>query len=313
MKALAALTLACALFSCRRTHREPPAGSVEWNAEHLPRANARLTAVAGTAADDVWAVGEGIFHFGGKHWTEATPNGLQSRIEAIAVVARDDVWAVGVAGHLLHFDGERWHDEQLAVARVSKNGNGYFDLLDVAAWRNEVWVTDSHKGYYRFDGKSWSDVVVPERQFQQVFGVAPNDVWSVAARMAHWDGERWDLSTVLPIGVRRAHGIRRDDVWAVGWKGNPKDAVGAAAHFDGSKWTVSTLPAGAPVLWTVHAASATEAYAVGHDGWIVAWDGHAWRSSNSGTRALLRGVYAAGSGEAFAVGDLDGKVLHKKP
>jgi len=312
-----------ALVGCRRMPRkEPLAGPSEWIADPVPMksANGRLNAISGTSKDDVWAVGWGIFHWNGKAWSDETPPeliGVGTALDAIAVVAHDDVWAVGVNGQCAHFDGRAWHGQQLDVARVSENPSikGHYDLIDVVAWPNEVWVTSASKGYYRFDGKTWSNVRTPElgvRTFHQVWGATSRDVWLVGGRMAHFDGASWDDSTVLPAGLRKAHGASSDSVWAVGWKGNAKDDAGAIFRFDGARWSESKLPANTPLLWSVHAASRDEAYAVGNVGWALAWDGSTWRPSTTGKSGSLRGVYAAGNGVAFAVGDIGPYVLRKR-
>ncbi|HEX5043642.1 MAG TPA: fibronectin type III domain-containing protein [Candidatus Polarisedimenticolaceae bacterium] len=96
----------------------------------------KLTGVSGTAAHDVWAVGDGrgIFsnqlfatlrHWDGKRWTERIcragsdsnpPDGYEgggpdAYLTGISAAAADDVWAVGVRGSgpmVLHWDGSAW-------------------------------------------------------------------------------------------------------------------------------------------------------------------------------------------------------------
>ncbi len=302
------------------TRKEPPPGVAEWVTDRLPSSDpkAQIHAIAGTSPTDVWAVGWGLYHYDGATWTDTTPadlSGYGTAMRAISVVARDDVWAVGVNGRVAHFDGKTWHGEQLDVARVSETPDvlGYYDLIDVVAWPGEVWVTASSSEYYRFDRKSWNVVSVPEvrpRTFQQIWGTSPKDVWSVGGRMDHFDGARWDTSTVLPAGLREVHGSAANDVWAAGWKGNHKDDNGALFHFDGASWTETSMSKETPLLWSVHAHGKNVAYAVGEHGWALEWNGATWRPSPTGVKETLRDVYVT-DGVAFAVGDIGPNVLRR--
>ena len=320
LAAIVAGALVCAAGCKLPVRKQPPPGPTEWVADRLPGGapDMQLRAIGGTSSTDVWAVGWGLYHYDGKGWTDTTPpdlSGYGTAMRALSVVARDDVWAVGVNGRVAHFDGTTWHGEQLDVARVSKTPDvkGYFDLIDVVAWAGEVWVTASSSEYYRFDRKSWTVVPVPEvrpRTFQQIWGASPKDVWSVGGRMDHFDGARWDTSTILPAGLRKAHGSAADDVWAAGWKGNHKDDNGALFHFDGARWTESPLPPEVPLLWSVRAHGKNSAYAVGQHGWALEWNGSTWRPSPTGVKETLLDVYVT-DGAAFAVGEIGPYVLRR--
>jgi len=96
----------------------------------------KFTAVAGTAGNDVWAVGDGkgfytnqsfatIRHWNGSRWTDKVcraasasnpPDGYEgggssAYFTGVAAAAANDVWAVGVVGSgpvILHWDGQAW-------------------------------------------------------------------------------------------------------------------------------------------------------------------------------------------------------------
>jgi hypothetical protein len=96
----------------------------------------KLTAVSGSASNDMWAVGDGkgiftnqtfatILHWDGTRWTEKVcravsssnpPAGYEgggpdSYFTSIAAAGGNDVWAVGVLGSgpmILHWDGRAW-------------------------------------------------------------------------------------------------------------------------------------------------------------------------------------------------------------
>jgi hypothetical protein len=68
-----------------------------------------LHALAGTAADDVWAAGDGgaLEHRDGTAWT-AVDSPTTAVLRGLASAARDDAWAVGDGGAIVHFDGTAW-------------------------------------------------------------------------------------------------------------------------------------------------------------------------------------------------------------
>ena len=96
----------------------------------------RLTAVSGTASNDIWAVGQGkgfftnqtfatIRHWNGSRWTQKVcyaasasnpPDGYEgggpdAYFTGVAAAASNDVWAVGARGSgpmILHWDGRAW-------------------------------------------------------------------------------------------------------------------------------------------------------------------------------------------------------------
>lgn len=152
-----------------------------------------MSAIGGTSADDVWAVGVAIHHCDGKTWSSVPVAGQRGTLSSISVVTKDDIWAAGFYGYVAHFDGKVWTGQRLDVARVSTDpaAVGWFDLLDVVAWPNEVWVAPSRPNYYRFDGARWSAVPGPFN-IQSFWGTGPRDVWTPSGSMTtHFDGTQW--------------------------------------------------------------------------------------------------------------------------
>jgi len=70
----------------------------------------------------------------------------------------------------------------------------------------------------------------------------------------------------------------------------------------GQTWSSVTSPTVAD-LYDVHATGPSEAYAVGAEGTVLAWDGSAWAEVEAGSATVYRGVYSDASGEATIVGD----------
>jgi hypothetical protein len=101
-----------------------------------------LTAVWGTAPDDIWAVGDRItLHFNGTAWTAVRPEA--ARLETLYGVwgsGSTSVWAVGTYGTILYFDGNDWRAE---------SAPGESHLLAVGGNENDVWAVGSDGAIWR--------------------------------------------------------------------------------------------------------------------------------------------------------------------
>jgi hypothetical protein len=205
-----------------------------------------LTAVAGVAPDDVWAVGHSGVHALALRWNGTQWNrvpipqpGSSSTLTGVAVPAADDAWAVGYytsAGTyhertlILHWDGIAW-------SQVPAPNPGDMNYLHgvAATAADDVWAA----GYATIDG-------------------------SGEPLLAHWDGARW---SVVP-GPTNEGGLlysvtarARDDAWAVGTAGRTTLTL----HWDGQAWTRVPSPSSSSdlnLLWGVAAVEA-EVWAVG--------------------------------------------------
>lgn len=98
-----------------------------------------LSAVWGSSASDVWAVGDKgtIRHLAkdATHW-DPVDSTVTERLHGIWGSAADDVWAVGDSGTILHYDGARW-SSSLAAFPIGKKPNLY------GVWgsaRADVWI-----------------------------------------------------------------------------------------------------------------------------------------------------------------------------
>ena len=70
-----------------------------------------LTGVAGTASDDIFAVGRygTILHYDGQAW-QPMESGTLSDVFAVWAAAPTDVFAGCADGTILHYDGDTWTD-----------------------------------------------------------------------------------------------------------------------------------------------------------------------------------------------------------
>jgi hypothetical protein len=255
-----------------------------------------LEDAAGTASNDVWAVGDAedfaslksttlIEHWNGSAWSivqSPNPGGrnLPNQLNAVAIASPTDIWAVGLAGYpedalTLRYNGSRW--------RPVRNGCGVaLQGVDVVS-SSDVWAVGTDTTCH-FDGSSWSVIPSPQPRgqyseiayvLQDVSAVASNDVWVSGYRVIefgeyledqsiveHWDGNAWTLTT--DVDGHELNGIEAlgsNDVWAVG-----TDATrGVVVHFDGTGWNLvpSPTPKDSGVLSDVEAESSDHLWAAG--------------------------------------------------
>jgi hypothetical protein len=84
-------------------------------------------------------------------------------------------------------------------------------------------------------------------------------------------------------------------------------AYAAVAGCSKDGWCWSTPTPQGNSLASISGSSADDVWAVGDAGAIVHWDGHSWTQVPSGVQSPLRGVWADGPRDAWAVGDV---ILH---
>lgn len=247
---------------------------ISWSRQATPQVpdNAQLYAVAGTAADDVWAVG---------HFTP--PHGTQWRTFA------------------MHWDGSTW---QPMPVPPGEQGWHLPDLTSVVAVaRDDAWAVGSYQPHgtksdrtlaMHWDGQSWSHVDSPSpgygnvASFSGVSADGAGNVWAVGVHVTHawyesrplverWDGTRWKRLAVLSSG-RYIQGLY--DVSVVdghAW------AVGIKAREGASGWHALTTE------WN-------------GDRWVA----HRSRSPGHADSTYLLGVSMTQQGTGFAVGFYQG-------
>jgi hypothetical protein len=179
-----------------------------------------LDAIAGSASNDVWAVGDAygnpssIYaplaeHWDGSAWSIVpTPgrSGQSGRFNAVAAISRNDAWAVGetVNGSAFvplveHWDGKSWH----IVASPDPHGGIVFLEGITAVGPREVWAVGE-------------------------IGVGPKKVETLAMR---WDGRRWTIVPSANVRKRPATllnavaQIPSAGLWAVGGDASAKAVI----------------------------------------------------------------------------------------
>ncbi|MDH4036930.1 MAG: hypothetical protein OEV86_05495 [Candidatus Krumholzibacteria bacterium] len=291
--------------------------------------NALLAAVAGSASDDVYAVGEAgtVLHYDGAAWspmvsgTQETLQGVTAGNRTVAVGANGTVislaggswntepaitgewlygaaqsgastWVVG-ARAILHDGGAGWAPETRgAVPQLSGitgpphtplrvvGGGGY-----VARQLGDAW--------------HWEDAG-NARTFNAIWCEPGGDVFAVGSnRIVHHDGIAWVEEYNSPVELLDVAG-GPSGVYAVG-------TGGAILRRNSGVWT-SVRPT-TPVFNDLRAYTSLagdEAYIVGSDGRLLAFNGAAWVVSDSRITTQLNDVTGSVPGSsvrAAAVGE----------
>jgi hypothetical protein len=240
--------------------------------------------VAAVSAKDAWAVGGTswfgtdpmIYHWNGTTWTKVTVPAPSAGgfLTSVTAPSAANAWAVGSTGG----------------GPGDGTGPGEDALI------------------YHWNGYHWKRVPAPAprpaSQLQGVSAVSASDAWAVGwtgynasngtirTFIVHWNGRTWrKVHSPTPGMGGNLLGIGASspgNVWAVG-QGSINGGCSAGCqptivHWNGSRWNVVADPAGLRgglnILFTVAAASARNAWAVGTSGYGTTleahWNGRAW-------------------------------------
>lgn len=227
-----------------------------WSPAQAP--SARIpTAIAGSAADDVWAVGTGVFqHFDGVSWSVVAVPDSKAVISSVTVVSATDAWAVG-------------------QKPVDKPGYDHTSHPYAAHW----------------NGVAWRTVFVPhastDARLASVSASSAGDVWAVGSAFdrrtgdhgtyaQHFDGTRWRQVDIpdqgASNGLTGVVAVSADAAYAVGHR-DGQTSLGAVwrtvvQRWDGHSWTIMTSPND-----TRSDNYLTSVSVVGSDMWAVGSDG----------------------------------------
>jgi hypothetical protein len=264
-----------------------------------------LQAVWGSAADDVWAVGDlgTVVHFDGKAWT-AFDSGVTENLTGIFGAGASDIWASGDGGSVLHWNGKSW-----TVATQ------FPDTVLLGVWTgalNEAWIvgldTSAPPGLggggfvAHWTGAMWSASDVPGSEtLWKVWGSSATDVWLVGTEQQVGLIYRGDGSNFNPVDFTgdAIHGIwgsAPDDVWVA-------PLTGPAQHWDGSRWAAS--PALVPAAQAWHGLSGSgpdDVWVVGDQGNVGHYVAGRWTVSPAPTMETLFGIWSPSPSQAWLVG-----------
>jgi hypothetical protein len=280
----------------------------------------RPVAIAGSASDDVWAVGERLpdprhvfpllEHWDGHRWAYsagAPLGGRQAYLTSVAALTSDDVWAVGnfasvgpvpPAPLIEHWNGRSWSLQPTRDLTRLKSALPYTVTSVAALAPDDVWVLGT-------PGSNSSDVYL------------------------HWNGTSWKVSRGPNIGVHYGSAAmqviaadQRGRLWAAGgWmRGYGEAGVpggGTVERWNGRQWEVNRhaawkepLTKVAPVapddMWAIAGGSFTTAGTYGLSPVrVLHWNGSIWKvelSLGEASSVDLTGLAAISADDAYVTG-----------
>ena len=266
-----------------------------WAKENSPAPGKSLYGIWGSAAGDVFAVGEEgtIIHYDGKSWS-LMESGTAQKLYGVWGSGKNDVFAVGAGGAIIHYDGASWRAME-SQTKVALNGG----IWGSAA--NDVFAAGEDGTILHYDGDSWipADSGTEVSLGGGIWGSSGSDVFAAGAALLHYDGIAWSsMPAVNEKFLSGVWGSGKNDVFAVG-------SGGAIIHYDGASWS---LMSSGTTGWLdgVWGSSGTDVFAGGYDGKsgvILHYDGSAWNSMNSNTVYSLYGVWGTSSDNVFIAGE----------
>jgi hypothetical protein len=269
-----------------------------------------LRGLGGSAANDVWAVGNNrALHFDGSAWS-ATPISEPSvALYAVGSNGPSDAWAVGNIspnrGLVMHWDGTSWSRLQIQPDFTGFDGEGLW-----VSGTNDVWVcargntgNNSNTGIViHYNGRTWSTGEYPTPYRPQAMWGTDAGVWVAGGTgissgiIDHFDGTSWTNTQVSAPAFTSLWGTSSTALWAVG--------LGLFQTTDGTNWSSVSLSPGNS-LQAVWMGSASEGWTVGASGAMRHFDGGSWTPQTS-LATGLSGVWGAATDDVWLAGTAGG-------
>jgi len=310
-----------------------PCETVSWCLSPSPvEPRLALTAVWGTSAADVWAVGAAgaIIHHEGAAWA-STPSGYLQTFYAVWGSGPRDIWVVSTGNLVLHGTGFRdgtatWENVPLVTHSTVSNPEM---ALGAGLALHAIWGTSVND--VRLAGNA-TTISLDTPGF--LYHGSSNH--AVKSRLSD-GGVLWRMLPARTETVRSIWGSASDDVWMAGDDGltlHGTPYLGASPHPDlltetgtcilGCFTGCTACALGSDTLeWTaidsqsrqdieaIWGSSGADVWAVGELGTIRRFrrGDDRWRKVESPTKARLRAIWGSGPDDVWIVGD-DATVLH---
>ncbi len=268
--------------------------------------NEPFYAIFATSEDHVLVGGQGGLYHRGATGFEPFEGAPYTDIKAIWAASPTDVFLVAWNGQIHRYDGNTF-EPQLPQPNEGES-IGYMNDIwgsgpnDVYAAGRDV----DHPTILHWDGDDWTIAwekaeTVDNEHVTAVFGTSDTNVWAVTNQgdILHKTTGGF-VDTGENDAILRIWGAADDDLWGVGL---------GIYHSTGGSWNLINDVPQDTILRGVWGSDEDNVFAVGFDGTILHYDGHAWTRMRSPTARDLFAVWGNDRGDVYAAGEF-GTLLH---
>lgn len=261
-----------------------------------------LSGVHGTAADDVWVVGQSgrTAHFDGQSWTYDALGGTNNtHLSAVFASSRDVVWVADQSGQLIRRAGGTWS----SVANI--DNTTFYGVW--ASSETDAWAVGGENGdsalLHKTQGGSTPYAMPGGGTLRAVAGLSATDVWAVGDRgvILHWDGSTWSPEVSGTTSNLLTIAISAGEIYAAG---------GTVLHREGGAWRSLGPATGEQDVNSIASDGAGGVWFASHNGVVGKLDLQGVSAEVSGFEDALNGIWSPSPGVAFAVGDYGAILQH---
>jgi hypothetical protein len=261
----------------------------------------RLSSIAGTAADNIFAVGSKglVLHFDGMSWSREY-SGTTRSLNGVWCSSSGDVYAVGYEVASIRSGGV-WTVEDLG-----------YDQQPVAVWGtadDDIYAVGYWGLILHREETGWVEMESPTTaNLMSIWGTGPDNIYAVTGgrcgddgKVLHFDGVAWTIKDEFADNVLWSiWGTGADNIYTVGWDG------GAFYHYEGETWTIEHQPWDASAF-AVHGSGPDDIYVGGYQGGFWHFDGAQWLKIEPAIRDQLSDdLWCAPDGQVFVLVDPGG-------
>jgi hypothetical protein len=278
-----------------------------------PPSGAPSLSVWGSAANDVWVVGQNgsIRHYDGRRWTRVS-SPTKDNLLSIWGSAANDIWAVGANAAILHWDGQLWSSMKSPLQRSWRRvwGIGTTTVWLIAAdgtvvnWNGSDWLTRANSSGVELRG---------------LWGSGPDDIWIVGTNctILHWNGTFLNKLQSYPGDLCQGNqtdflfvwGIDRDTVYLSGTK-----ATLLKYDTDTMNWNKVDTVSTKETITSIWGSGRTDVWAVTAWKDIIHFDGMTWsnvitQEARVGDYHQYYDIWGSGKDDAWVTA-YSGRLLH---
>jgi len=167
---------------------------VKWSHVNTGLIAVNLSAIHGTSANRIWAVGEGsrVFYWNGSKWTKSQAVG-SFWLRTVHALNSSNVWAGGSSADIYNYNGATWSP----TATGAPQPNIIYGLWGTNT-KNLLAVGGNNQCMMQYDGTKWN-VLITKGTMYGIDGSGVNNVYAVGngGTIRHYDGKTWTKEPVI--------------------------------------------------------------------------------------------------------------------